>query len=89
MSSGLAEQSPIYKHKVSDTLCPDRDSPKFAAIVAQPAPGGTQASCLFPFASPNAKFFCSGGRTGCKVLRERRSKIGKFSIFLKPANQAN
>jgi hypothetical protein len=22
MPSGLAEQSPIYKHKVSDTLCP-------------------------------------------------------------------
>jgi len=32
MPSGLAEQSPIYKHKVSDTLCPSGDSLKFAAI---------------------------------------------------------
>ena len=36
MPSGLAEQSPIYKHKVSDTLAAaSGDSLKLAAIEAQ------------------------------------------------------
>jgi hypothetical protein len=36
MPSGLAEQSPIYKLKVSDTLCSSGDALKFTALAAKP-----------------------------------------------------
>ena len=50
MPSGLAEQSPIYKHKVSDTLAAaSGDSLKFPARAAQPRRKST-SRIVFPCA---------------------------------------
>ena len=86
MPSGLAEQSPIYKHKVSNPLCPSGDSLKFAAIAAQTRRNGFRG--LFSRAPKSRAARCGSDRLPCGCARIE-ARLANFSGGLQRLTRRN